>query len=237
MRGCWRRFPEWCPDRKRGPDGPFFFHINTFRVKGLQAFGKARRNEPPGRLSIVCEPHLGYTYRLLMARPEALPARGFGPSQEGSMASKPKTLTEAEIVKMPKSEYMNAAQLKFFRERLSSCKAAAGERGRHDRAPARAVLRAGSGRPRDAGGGARPGASHPRSRAQAPQEDRPGAHPNRGRQLRLLRGDRRADRHPATARADAPFPSNGDIKLDQNNLLPGHGKGGIEKEETEEEKA
>ena len=34
------------------------------------------------------------------------------------MASKSKTLTEAEIVKMPKSEYMNAAQLKFFRERL-----------------------------------------------------------------------------------------------------------------------
>ena len=34
------------------------------------------------------------------------------------MASKPKVLTEAEIVKMPKSEYMNAAQLRFFRERL-----------------------------------------------------------------------------------------------------------------------
>ena len=34
------------------------------------------------------------------------------------MASKAKTPTEAEIVKMPKSEYMNAAQLKFFRERL-----------------------------------------------------------------------------------------------------------------------
>ena len=33
-------------------------------------------------------------------------------------ASKTKTLTEAEIVKMPKSEYMNATQLKFFRERL-----------------------------------------------------------------------------------------------------------------------
>ena len=33
-------------------------------------------------------------------------------------ASKAKTLTEAEIVKMPKSEYMNATQLKFFRERL-----------------------------------------------------------------------------------------------------------------------
>ena len=34
------------------------------------------------------------------------------------MPSKPKLLTEAEIVKMPKSEYMNAAQLRFFRERL-----------------------------------------------------------------------------------------------------------------------
>jgi DnaK suppressor protein len=34
------------------------------------------------------------------------------------MASKAKVLTEAEIVKMPKSEYMNAAQLRFFRERL-----------------------------------------------------------------------------------------------------------------------
>ena len=34
------------------------------------------------------------------------------------MASKSKTLTEAEVLKMPKSEYMNAAQLKFFRERL-----------------------------------------------------------------------------------------------------------------------
>ena len=34
------------------------------------------------------------------------------------MASKAKALTEAEIIKMPKSEYMNAAQLRFFRERL-----------------------------------------------------------------------------------------------------------------------
>jgi len=34
------------------------------------------------------------------------------------MASKAKALTEAEITKMPKSEYMNAAQLRFFRERL-----------------------------------------------------------------------------------------------------------------------
>lgn len=34
------------------------------------------------------------------------------------MASKSKLPTEAEIIKMPKSEYMNAVQLKFFRERL-----------------------------------------------------------------------------------------------------------------------
>src|SRR5258706_11150763 len=34
------------------------------------------------------------------------------------MASKSKSLTEAELIKMPKSEYMNPAQLRFFRERL-----------------------------------------------------------------------------------------------------------------------
>jgi len=39
-------------------------------------------------------------------------------SDRGSMASKSKLPTEAEIIKMPKSEYMNAVQLKFFRERL-----------------------------------------------------------------------------------------------------------------------
>ena len=34
------------------------------------------------------------------------------------MASKTKILTEAEVLKMPKSEYMNAAQLRFFKEQL-----------------------------------------------------------------------------------------------------------------------
>ena len=34
------------------------------------------------------------------------------------MASKTKTLTEAELLKMPKAEYMNAAQLRFFKDRL-----------------------------------------------------------------------------------------------------------------------
>ena len=34
------------------------------------------------------------------------------------MASKTKILTEAEITKMPKADYMNAAQLAFFKQRL-----------------------------------------------------------------------------------------------------------------------
>jgi DnaK suppressor protein len=34
------------------------------------------------------------------------------------MASKIKIPTEAELLKMPKADYMNPAQLKFFRERL-----------------------------------------------------------------------------------------------------------------------
>lgn len=34
------------------------------------------------------------------------------------MASKTKVPTEAELLKMPKADYMNSAQLKFFRERL-----------------------------------------------------------------------------------------------------------------------
>jgi DnaK suppressor protein len=34
------------------------------------------------------------------------------------MASKTKIPTEAELLKMPKADYMNAAQLKFFKERL-----------------------------------------------------------------------------------------------------------------------
>jgi DnaK suppressor protein len=34
------------------------------------------------------------------------------------MASKTKIPTEAELLKMPKADYMNPAQLKFFRERL-----------------------------------------------------------------------------------------------------------------------
>src|SRR5258708_10296906 len=61
---------------------------------------------------------VGYTYRLLMGAAGDESQRPSKPPSRGSMASKSKTLTEAELVKMPKSDYMNAAQLRFFRERL-----------------------------------------------------------------------------------------------------------------------
>jgi len=38
--------------------------------------------------------------------------------EKNTLASKTKIPTEAEIIKMPKSEYMNAAQLAFFKQRL-----------------------------------------------------------------------------------------------------------------------
>ena len=61
---------------------------------------------------------VGYTYRLLMGAAGITPPPQKAPDSRGSMASKSKTLTEAELTKMPKSDYMNAAQLRFFRERL-----------------------------------------------------------------------------------------------------------------------
>src|SRR5262245_57129654 len=38
--------------------------------------------------------------------------------RQKAMASKTKLPTEAEVLKMPKAEYMSAMQLKFFRQRL-----------------------------------------------------------------------------------------------------------------------
>ena len=68
--------------------------------------------------SFELPPTVGYTNGLLTGASGKLSPRPQA-EQRGSMAaSKPKTLTEAEIVKMPKSEYMNATQLKFFRDRL-----------------------------------------------------------------------------------------------------------------------
>jgi RNA polymerase-binding transcription factor len=76
------------------------------------------RNDSDGVGSMFdMPPCVGYTYRLLMPCREPRAGR-IAPLQRGSMPSKPKLLTEAEIVKMPKSDYMNAAQLRFFRERL-----------------------------------------------------------------------------------------------------------------------
>src|SRR3982074_1604832 len=129
--------------------------------------------------------------------------------QRGSMAaSKAKTLTEDEIVKMPKSEYMNATQLKFFRERLLALQKEmrdnAGATTEHLRElsfapdPAdRATLEEEHApeRRRPPRGGARPRGAPPRPRVQAAEENRPGAGAHRGRQLRLLRGDGRGDRH------------------------------------------
>src|SRR6188768_2993580 len=73
-------------------------------------------NHGAGCRCLIGGPRVGYTTGL---RERAGP----GPSaihskQARAMASKTKLPTEAEIVKMPKSEYMNALQLKFFRERL-----------------------------------------------------------------------------------------------------------------------
>ena len=67
---------------------------------------------------MITGPPVGYTYRLLMGVAGHFPPPSKKSLQRGSMASKSKTLTEAELVKMPKSDYMNAAQLRFFRERL-----------------------------------------------------------------------------------------------------------------------
>ena len=79
----------------------------------------APQNDSPGPLSqFDMPPGVGYTYRLFNARPGRFGRGASGTQQRGSMASKAKVLTEAEIVKMPKSDYMNAAQLRFFRERL-----------------------------------------------------------------------------------------------------------------------
>src|SRR5262249_17805118 len=63
--------------------------------------------------------------------------------------------------------------------------------------PGREPVRAGYRRSRLAGDRSRARASYARPRAQADLQDRRGADPDRGRLLRLLRGDRRTDRAEA----------------------------------------
>src|SRR3989449_2290150 len=58
-----------------------------------------------------------------------------------------------------------------------------------------------SDRPGDDRGRVRAGAPRARPREEAPQENRRGPAPDRGGQLRLLRGDGRSDRHPQADRA------------------------------------
>ena len=60
-------------------------------------------------------------------------------------------------------------------------------------------------RPRQRGNRPRAGAAHPRPRPQADLQDRPGAGAHRERHLRLLRGNRRADR-PAGGWRRGPSP-------------------------------
>ena len=111
-------------------------------------------------------------------------------------------LTEAELMRAPASQYMSAEQLAFFRERLRrNAKGAAGKGERHLGASARARARGRSDRPGDDRGRIRARAARPRPRKKAPQENRRGVAPHRRRQLRLLRGDRRAHRHRQADRA------------------------------------
>jgi len=102
-------------------------------------------------------------------------------------------LTDADVLAMPDSEYMNDVQMAFFRRKLVQLKQDmhnnAGETTEHLREapwscpdPAdRATIEE----------EARPGAAHPRPRAQAAQEDRAVHLAHRRGRLRLLRRNRR----------------------------------------------
>jgi DnaK suppressor protein len=80
--------------------------------------GAPFRNETTGGVSMFDRRGAGgLHYSAFEAGPDPRPGATRA-SDRGSMASKTKLPTEAEIVKMPKSEYMNAVQLRFFRERL-----------------------------------------------------------------------------------------------------------------------
>ena len=105
-------------------------------------------------------------------------------------------------LKAPEKDYMNEAQLAFFKQRLIELRDQllqnADDTGEHLRENEITTDPSG---PRDARGGIHARAAHARPRAQAAQEGREVDQADRRRQLRLLRGDRRADRHSAAARA------------------------------------
>src|SRR5271154_2727891 len=100
--------------------------------------------------------------------------------------------------------YEPAAGRIFSTEAIAVAGCSVGRIIRHTAAPEGGEpAEAGSDRPRIAGSRTRDRAAHPRPRTQADLEDRWGAQPDRPRYLRLLRGDRRADRHsPSRSPAD-----------------------------------
>ena len=123
-------------------------------------------------------------------------------SATATATKKVKVLTEPDLLKAPEKDYMNEAQLAFFRRRLIELRDQllqnaddTGEHLRENEIDHRSVG------PRDARRGVHARASHARPRAKAAEEGREVAQADRRRQLRLLRGDGRADRHSAPARA------------------------------------
>ncbi len=115
---------------------------------------------------------------------------------------KARILTEEEILKAPEKDYMNEAQLAFFRQRLMDLRDQllqnaddTGEHLRENEGHHRSVG------PRDARGGVHARASHARPRAQAAEEGREVDQADRRRLLRLLRGNRRTHRRAAPAGA------------------------------------
>ena len=90
-----------------------------------------------------------------------------------TVAKKPKVLTEEDLLKAPEKDYMNEAQLAFFRQRLLELRDQllqnaddTGEHLRENESHDRSV------RPRHARRGIHARAAHARSRAQAPEEGR-----------------------------------------------------------------
>src|SRR5688572_15470423 len=79
--------------------------------------GAPFRNETTGGVSMFDRRGAGgLHYSAFEAGPHPPPG-ATRVSDRGSMASKTQLPTEAEIVKMPNSEYINAVQLRYFRER------------------------------------------------------------------------------------------------------------------------
>ena len=90
-----------------------------------------------------------------------------------AVKKQPRELTEEEILKAPEKDYMNEAQLAFFKQQLLELRdQLLQQRRRHRRAPARERNHDRPFGPRDARGGIHARAAHARPRAQAFEEGR-----------------------------------------------------------------